>query len=161
MILDVVYNHLGPSGNYLPDFGPYLSEDTTSWGSSVNLSGPPDSDEVRAFITGTALRWFSEFHIDGLRLDAVHALADHRAVHILEELAAATDALSAELGRPLSLIAESDLNDPRMFTSRAAGGLGLAAQWDDDIHHAIHTLVSGERQATTPTSAVSTASQRS
>ncbi|SDU40666.1 malto-oligosyltrehalose trehalohydrolase [Gordonia westfalica] len=145
VILDVVYNHLGPSGNYLPDFGPYLSEDTTSWGSSVNLSGP-DSDEVRAFITGTALRWFSEFHIDGLRLDAVHALADHRAVHILEELAAATDALSAELGRPLSLIAESDLNDPRMFTSRAAGGLGLAAQWDDDIHHAIHTLVSGERQ---------------
>ena len=145
VILDVVYNHMGPSGNYLPDFGPYLSEGTTSWGSSVNLSGP-DSDEVRAFITGTALRWFTEFHVDGLRLDAVHALADHRAVHILEELAAATDALSAELGRPLSLIAESDLNDPRLFLPRSAGGLGLAAQWDDDIHHAVHTLVSGERQ---------------
>ncbi|KAF0970519.1 malto-oligosyltrehalose trehalohydrolase [Gordonia sp. YY1] len=145
VVLDVVYNHLGPSGNYLPDFGPYLSEGTTSWGSSVNLSGP-DSDEVRAFIAGTALRWFTEFHIDGLRLDAVHALADHRAVHILEELAAATDALSAELGRPLSLIAESDLNDPRMIMPRSRGGLGLAAQWDDDIHHAVHTLVSGERQ---------------
>ncbi|GAC02166.1 malto-oligosyltrehalose trehalohydrolase [Gordonia namibiensis NBRC 108229] len=145
VVLDVVYNHLGPSGNYLPDFGPYLSEGTTSWGSSVNLSGP-DSDEVRAFLAGTALRWFTEFHIDGLRLDAVHALADHRAVHILEELAAATDALSAELGRPLSLIAESDLNDPRMFLPRSSGGLGLAAQWDDDIHHAIHSLVSGERQ---------------
>ncbi|WP_238421678.1 malto-oligosyltrehalose trehalohydrolase [Gordonia sp. 'Campus'] len=145
VVLDVVYNHLGPSGNYLPDFGPYLSQGVTSWGSSVNLSDP-DSDEVRAFITGTALRWFTEFHVDALRLDAVHALVDHRAVHILEELAAATDALSAQLGRPLSLIAESDLNDPRMILPRTVNGLGLTAQWDDDIHHAIHTLVSGERQ---------------
>lgn len=145
VVLDVVYNHLGPSGNYLPDFGPYLSQGVTSWGSSVNLSDP-DSDEVRAFITGTALRWFTEFHVDALRLDAVHALVDHRAVHILEELAAATDSLSAQLGRPLSLIAESDLNDPRMILPRTVNGLGLTAQWDDDIHHAIHTLVSGERQ---------------
>ena len=145
VVLDVVYNHLGPSGNYLPDFGPYLSAGTTSWGSSVNLSDP-DSDEVRAFILGTALRWFSEFHVDALRLDAVHALTDHRAVHLLEELAAATDDLAARLGRPLSLIAESDLNDPRMILPRTVNGLGLAAQWDDDIHHAIHTLVSGERQ---------------
>ncbi|MEO9327625.1 malto-oligosyltrehalose trehalohydrolase [Gordonia aurantiaca] len=145
VVLDVVYNHLGPSGNHLPEFGPYLSAGTTSWGSSVNLDGP-DSDEVRAFIAGTALRWFTEFHVDALRLDAVHALRDERAVHILEELAAATDSLSAELGRSLSLIAESDLNDPRLVLSRADGGHGLAAQWDDDIHHAIHAFVSGERQ---------------
>ncbi|MCH5641541.1 malto-oligosyltrehalose trehalohydrolase [Gordonia sp. ABSL49_1] len=145
VILDVVYNHLGPSGNYLPEFGPYLTEGTNSWGSSLNLS-EPDSDEVRAYIVDTALRWFHEFHVDGLRLDAVHALIDHRAVHILEDLATATDALSAELGRPLSLIAESDLNDPRMILPRTVGGHGLAAQWDDDIHHAIHTAVSGERQ---------------
>nr|WP_124711034.1 malto-oligosyltrehalose trehalohydrolase [Gordonia insulae] len=145
VVLDVVYNHLGPSGNYLPRFGPYLSEGITSWGSSVNLSGP-DSDEVRAFIIGNALRWFRDFHVDGLRLDAVHALVDHRAVHLLEELAVATDELAAELGRPLSLIAESDLNDPRLILPRNRGGLGLTAQWDDDIHHAIHTAVSGERQ---------------
>ncbi|WP_279104074.1 malto-oligosyltrehalose trehalohydrolase [Gordonia paraffinivorans] len=145
VVLDVVYNHLGPSGNYLPEFGPYLSTGTTSWGSSVNLDGP-DSDEVRAFIAGTALRWFTEFHVDALRLDAVHALHDERAVHVLEELAVATDALAARLGRPLSLIAESDLNNPRLVMSRADGGYGLTAQWDDDIHHAIHTFVSGERQ---------------
>ncbi|MFT4124786.1 MAG: malto-oligosyltrehalose trehalohydrolase [Gordonia sp. (in: high G+C Gram-positive bacteria)] len=145
VILDVVYNHLGPSGNYLPDFGPYLGAADTGWGAAVNLSGP-DSDEVRLFLLENALRWFAEFHVDGLRLDAVHALVDHRAVHVLEALATATDRLSAELGRPLSLIAESDLNDPRMITPRTAGGLGLTAQWDDDIHHAIHTLVSGERQ---------------
>lgn len=144
VVLDVVYNHLGPSGNYLPEFGPYLSEGTTSWGSSVNLSGP-DSDEVRAFIVDSALRWFDVFGIDALRLDAVHAFVDHRAVHLLEELATATDALSARLGRPLGLIAESDLNDPRLVLPRSRGGYGLAAQWDDDIHHAIHTAVSGER----------------
>ena len=145
VVLDVVYNHLGPSGNYLPEFGPYLTEGTNSWGSSLNLS-EPDSDEVRSFILASALRWFAEFHIDALRLDAVHALVDHSAVHILEELAAATDALSAELGRPLSLIAESDLNDPRMILPRTSGGHGLAAQWDDDVHHAVHATVSGERQ---------------
>ncbi|MEE3852474.1 malto-oligosyltrehalose trehalohydrolase [Gordonia sp. LSe1-13] len=145
VVLDVVYNHLGPSGNYLPDFGPYLAEGTTSWGSSVNLA-EPDSDEVRAFILGNALRWLRDFHVDGLRLDAVHALADHRAVHLLEELAVATDRLAEELGRPLTLIAESDLNDPRLITPRRLGGYGLAAQWDDDIHHAIHATVSGERQ---------------
>lgn len=145
VVLDVVYNHLGPSGNYLPRFGPYLTEGTTSWGSSVNLS-EPESDEVRALILDNALRWFAEFHVDGLRLDAVHALVDHRAVHLLEELAIATDALAAELGRPLSLIAESDLNDPRLIVPRDLGGYGLTAQWDDDIHHAIHTAVSGERQ---------------
>ncbi|WP_202422028.1 malto-oligosyltrehalose trehalohydrolase [Gordonia sp. SID5947] len=145
VVLDVVYNHLGPSGNYLPRFGPYLTEGTNNWGSSLNLS-EPDSDEVRSYIIGNALRWMREFHVDGLRLDAVHALVDHRAVHLLEELAVATDALALELGRPLSLIAESDLNDPRLILPRRLGGYGLTAQWDDDIHHAIHAAVSGERQ---------------
>ncbi len=145
VVLDVVYNHLGPSGNYLPEFGPYLTSGTNSWGSSLNLS-EPDSDAVRAYIVGNALRWLRDFHVDGLRLDAVHALIDHRALHLLEELAIATDALAAELGRPLTLIAESDLNDPRLIMPREVGGYGLGAQWDDDIHHAIHATVSGERQ---------------
>ncbi|MGF6881107.1 maltooligosyltrehalose trehalohydrolase [Nocardia sp. GAS34] len=143
--LDVVYNHLGPSGNYLPRFGPYLSEGRNTWGQSVNLDGP-GSDEVRAFIIGNALRWFGEFRVDALRLDAVHALVDRRAIGLLEELAAETEALSARLGRPLTLIAESDLNDPRLITPRAAGGYGLQGQWNDDLHHAVHTAVSGERQ---------------
>ncbi len=145
VVLDVVYNHLGPSGNYLPEYGPYLSDGATSWGAGLNLAGP-DSDTVRDYIVSNALRWLRDFHIDALRLDAVHALNDHRAVHILEELATETDSLAAELGRPLSLIAESDLNDPRLVTPRDRGGFGLTAQWDDDIHHAIHTLISGERQ---------------
>lgn len=145
VILDVVYNHLGPSGNYLDRYGPYLSGGQGTWGASVNLDGP-DSGEVRRYILDNALRWMREFHIDGLRLDAVHALVDHTAVHLLEELAVATYRMSAHLGRPLSLIAESDLNDPTMISPRAAGGYGLQAQWDDDIHHAVHAAVSGERQ---------------
>ncbi|MGY2063310.1 alpha-amylase family glycosyl hydrolase, partial [Nocardia gipuzkoensis] len=119
--LDVVYTHLGPSGNYLPRFGPYLSEGRNTWGQSVNLDGP-GSDEVRRFILDNALRWFDEFHIDALRLDAVHALVDHRAIPLLEQLAVETERLSARVGRPLTLIAESDLNDPRLITPRAAGG---------------------------------------
>ena len=118
---------------------------SNTWGESLNLAGP-DADEVRRYIIDCALRWMRDFHADGLRLDAVHALVDNTAIHILEEMAAETDALSAELGRPLSLIAESDLNDPRLITPRDHGGYGLTAQWDDDIHHAIHTAVSGERQ---------------
>ncbi len=143
--LDVVYNHLGPSGNYLPRFGPYLSAGRNTWGQSVNLDGP-GSDEVRRFIVDNALRWFDEFHIDALRLDAVHALVDHRAVHLLEQLAVEVERLSARVGRPLTLIAESDLNDPRLITARAAGGFGLHGQWNDDLHHAVHAAVSGERQ---------------
>lgn len=143
--LDVVYNHLGPSGNYLPRFGPYLSEGRNTWGQSVNLDGP-GSDAVRRHIIDNALRWLREFHLDALRLDAVHALVDRTAIHLLEELAVETAALSAHLGRPLSLIAESDLNDPRLITPRAAGGYGLTGQWNDDLHHAVHTAVSGERQ---------------
>ncbi|OBJ36687.1 malto-oligosyltrehalose trehalohydrolase [Mycolicibacterium mucogenicum] len=145
VLLDAVFNHLGPSGNYLPKFGPYLTVGRTPWGEAINIAAA-DSDPVRRYIIDCALRWMRDFGIDGLRLDAVHALVDTTAVHLLEELATETDALATELGRPLSLIAESDLNDPRLITPRDRGGYGLAAQWDDDIHHAIHTAVSGERQ---------------
>lgn len=146
VVLDVVHNHLGPSGNYLPVFGPYFTDThQTPWGSAVNLDAP-GSDEVRAFLLGSALAWLREYRIDGLRLDAVHALQDTRACHFLEELSAAVDALAAETGRPLFLVAESDLNDPRVVTSRAEGGLGLHAQWNDDFHHALHTAVTGESQ---------------
>ncbi|WP_067459189.1 malto-oligosyltrehalose trehalohydrolase [Nocardia alba] len=143
--LDVVYNHLGPCGNYLPRFGPYLTEGRNTWGRSLNLDGP-GSDAVRAYIIDNALRWLREFHLDALRIDAVHALVDRTATHLLDELAVETTALAAHLGRPLSLIAESDLNDPRLITPRAAGGYGLTGQWNDDLHHAVHTAVSGERQ---------------
>src|SRR6185437_4029167 len=124
---------------------PYLSSASNPWGEGLNVADA-QSDEVRRYIVGCGLRWMSDFHADGLRLDAVHALFDTTAIHLLEELAAETDALAEQLGRPLSLIAESDLNDPRMITPRAQHGHGMAAQWDDDIHHAIHTAVSGERQ---------------
>ncbi|WP_043650177.1 malto-oligosyltrehalose trehalohydrolase [Nocardia thailandica] len=143
--LDVVYNHLGPSGNYLPRFGPYLAEGRNTWGQRLNLDGP-GSDTVRRYIIDNALRWLRDFHIDALRLDAVHALRDDTAVHLLEELAVETESLAAHLGRPLTLIAESDLNDPRLITPRAAGGYGLTGQWNDDLHHAVHSAVSGERQ---------------
>jgi maltooligosyltrehalose trehalohydrolase len=145
VLIDAVFNHFGPSGNYLPRFGPYLSSASNPWGEGVNIADA-DSDEVRRYIIGCALRWMRDFHADGLRLDAVHALVDTTAIDILEELATETDRLSIELGRPLSLIAESDLNDERLIAPRDRRGYGLAAQWDDDIHHAIHTAVSGERQ---------------
>jgi maltooligosyltrehalose trehalohydrolase len=145
VLIDAVFNHLGPSGNYLPRFGPYLSTGSNPWGESINIADA-DADEVRRYILDCALRWMRDFHADGLRLDAVHALVDTTAIHILEELSAETDALAAELGRPLSLIAESDLNDPRLITPRDRGGLGMTAQWDDDIHHSIHAAVSGEQQ---------------
>jgi maltooligosyltrehalose trehalohydrolase len=146
VILDVVYNHLGPSGNYLPDFGPYVTDRyQTPWGGALNLDGP-GSDEVRAFVVENALGWFSDFHADGLRLDAVHALVDTSAVHILAELADATKALAAQLGRPLELIAETDRSDPQTIRPREVGGQGLDAQWADDLHHAIHVAVTGERE---------------
>jgi len=145
VLIDAVFNHLGPSGNYLPRFGPYLSSASNPWGEGINIADA-QSDEVRRYIIDCALRWMREFHADGLRLDAVHALVDTTAIPILEELSAETDALAEQLGRPLSLVAESDLNDPRMITARRDGGYGMTAQWDDDIHHAIHTAVSGERQ---------------
>ncbi|GAA3786154.1 malto-oligosyltrehalose trehalohydrolase [Streptomyces coacervatus] len=146
VVLDVVHNHLGPSGNYLPAFGPYFTDTHhTPWGSAVNLDAP-GSDEVRAYLLGSALAWLRDYRIDGLRLDAVHALADTRACHFLEELSTAVDALADDLGRPLFLIAESDLNDPRFITPRTQGGFGLQAQWNDDFHHALHTALTGESQ---------------
>lgn len=144
VIQDVVHNHLGPSGNHLPEFGPYLSGGPTNpWGESLNLDGE-DSDEVRAYIIDNALAWLRDHHVDGLRLDAVHALLDTRAVHLLEELAVEVDVLSANLARPLSLVAESDLNDPRLITPRAGGGKGLTAQWSDDFHHALYVALTGD-----------------
>jgi maltooligosyltrehalose trehalohydrolase len=146
VVLDVVHNHLGPSGNYLPAFGPYFTDTHhTPWGSAVNLDAP-GSDEVRAYLLGSALAWLRDYRLDGLRLDAIHALADNRALTFLEELSEATDTLGAELGRPLFLIAESDRCDPRTTTPRTKGGLGLHAQWNDDFHHALHTTLTGESQ---------------
>lgn len=143
VLQDVVYNHLGPSGNYLPKFGPYLREGvSTPWGDPINLDAD-GSDEVRRLVIDNALMWLREFHVDGLRLDAVHAFVDSRAVHLLEELRTEVDALSAHLGRPLTLIAESDLNDPRMITSRESGGFGLDGQWSDDFHHALVANLTG------------------
>ncbi|HEY4455235.1 MAG TPA: malto-oligosyltrehalose trehalohydrolase, partial [Pseudonocardiaceae bacterium] len=144
VILDVVYNHLGPSGAYLDRFGPYFAG-SNQWGRSLNLDGP-DSDEVRRYVIDNALGWLRDFHLDGLRLDAVHALHDTRATHLLEQLAIEVDALSTHVGRPLTLIAESDLNDAKLVTAREAGGYGLTAQWDDDLHHVLHTALTGERQ---------------
>jgi maltooligosyltrehalose trehalohydrolase len=146
VVLDVVYNHLGPSGNYLSRFGPYFTEmHHTPWGAAVNLDDA-HSGEVRRWIVENALSWLRDFRVDGLRLDAVHALVDERAVHVLEELSADVDALAAAVGRPLFLIAESDLNDPRVVTPREAGGLGLTGQWSDDFHHSLHSLLTGETQ---------------
>ena len=144
VVLDVVYNHLGPSGNYLPEFGPYFTDRfATPWGQAVNLDGP-GSDEVRRFFADNALMWLRDYHVDALRLDAVHALLDTSAVHFLEQLAVEVEALAGELGRPLHLIAESDLNDPRVVWPRARGGYGIDAQWSDDFHHALHSWLTGE-----------------
>ncbi|WP_089104653.1 malto-oligosyltrehalose trehalohydrolase [Streptomyces hyaluromycini] len=146
VVLDVVHNHLGPSGNYLPAFGPYFTETHhTPWGSAVNLDAP-GSDEVRGYLLGSALAWLRDYRIDGLRLDAVHTLRDTRACHFLEELSTAVAALAAESGRPLFLVGESDLNDPRVITPRAEHGFGLDAQWSDDFHHALHAALTGESQ---------------
>ncbi|MCC3770118.1 malto-oligosyltrehalose trehalohydrolase [Streptomyces sp. UNOC14_S4] len=146
VVLDVVHNHLGPSGNHLPAFGPYFTDTHhTPWGAAVNLDAP-GSAEVRAYLTGSALAWLRDYGLDGLRLDAVHALADSRTPHFLAELSAAVDGLAERLGRPLLLIAESDLNDPVTTAPRAAGGHGVHAQWNDDFHHALHTLLTGESQ---------------
>jgi malto-oligosyltrehalose trehalohydrolase len=145
VLLDVVYNHVGV-GNRLADFGPYFtSAHTTPWGPAVNLD-QPGSDEVRRFLVENALMWLRDYHLDGLRLDAVHALADTRALHVLEELAAAVIRLQARLGRRLLLIAESDANDPRLITPRGDGGYGLTAHWNDDFHHALQAALTGERQ---------------
>ncbi|HEY3834885.1 MAG TPA: malto-oligosyltrehalose trehalohydrolase [Acidimicrobiia bacterium] len=145
VVLDVVYNHLGPAGNYLAEFGPYFSEQHhTNWGAALNFDGA-GSDEVRRFIIDNALMWLRDYHIDGLRLDAVHAIVDDSAVHILEALAVEVDALATASGRPLFLVAESDRNDPRIVRSRDAGGYGLDAAWADEWHHALHAALTGEQ----------------
>jgi maltooligosyltrehalose trehalohydrolase len=146
VVQDVVHNHLGPSGNHLPEFGPYLKpEGANTWGALVNLDGE-GAAEVRRYILDSALAWLRDFHVDGLRLDAVHALSDESPVHLLEELAVEVAALSAHQRRPLTLIAESDLNDTRLITPREAGGYGLDAQWSDDFHHAVHVALTGETE---------------
>jgi maltooligosyltrehalose trehalohydrolase len=145
VVLDVVYNHLGPAGNYLPEFGPYFSpRHQTTWGDAVNFDGP-GSDEVRRFVIDNALAWLRDYHADGLRLDAVHAIADNSATHICEELAAEVAALAAHARRPLFVVAESDLNDPRLVRGREAGGYGLDAAWADEWHHALHATLTGEK----------------
>ncbi|MFP3940369.1 MAG: malto-oligosyltrehalose trehalohydrolase [Thermoanaerobaculia bacterium] len=146
VLLDVVYNHLGPDGNYLGVFGPYFTgRYRTPWGEAVNLDGA-GSDEVRRFFVDNACHWLGRYGIDGLRLDAVHAFHDRSALPFLEELALEVEALAARLGRHLVLVAESDLNDPRLVRAREAGGFGLDASWSDDFHHALHALLTGERQ---------------
>ena len=145
VVLDVVYNHLGPSGNYLPEFGPYFSDrHQTNWGDALNYDGP-SSGEVRRFVIDNALSWLRDYHVDGLRLDAVHAIVDDSAVHLLEQMATEVRALSAHLGRHLFLVAESDLNDPKFVRSADAGGYGLDASWADEWHHALHATLTGER----------------
>jgi maltooligosyltrehalose trehalohydrolase len=145
VLIDVVYNHLGPSGNVLPEFGPYLTDRyRTPWGDAINLDGA-GSDEVRRYFIDNALMWLRDYHADGLRLDAVHAILDTGAVHFLEQLSVEVEELIGHVGRPLWLIAESDANDPRLVRRREVGGYGLDAQWDDDFHHAIHALLTGER----------------
>jgi maltooligosyltrehalose trehalohydrolase len=141
VLIDVVYNHFGPVGNYANNFGPYLtSNHRTPWGDAVNFEGP-GSDEVRRFFCDNALMWMRDYHVDGLRLDAVHEFMDRSAIHFMEQLSAEVDVLSSTLGRRLVLIAESDLNDPRVVTPREARGYGMDAQWSDDFHHALFTIL--------------------
>lgn len=145
VILDVVYNHLGPEGNYLWSYGPYFTDRyRTPWGDAINYDGAY-SDEVRAYFIGSALHWVSEYHIDALRIDAIHGIFDFSARHFLQELGEAVHARADELGRTVSIITESDLNDVRVVKPVATGGYGLDAQWNDDFHHCLHALITGER----------------
>ncbi len=145
VLLDVVYNHLGPDGNYLGKFGPYFTAaHHTPWGDAVNLEDR-GSHEVRRFFCDNALMWLRDYHFDGLRLDAVHAYMDRSAINFMEQLGAEVHALQAHTGRSYVVIAESDLNDPRFVTAREAGGYGLDAQWSDDFHHALFSVLTGER----------------
>jgi maltooligosyltrehalose trehalohydrolase len=145
VVLDVVYNHFGPEGAYAPQFAPYVVDGRrTLWGDAVNFDGR-DSDGVRRFVVDNALMWLREYRVDGLRVDAVHAIDDRSAVHIVEELCGRVGELAAEVGRPLPMIVESDLNDPRFVRPVGLGGYGAAAAWADEFHHALHTVLTGER----------------
>jgi maltooligosyltrehalose trehalohydrolase len=145
VLLDVVYNHLGPEGNYLRDFGPYFSDRyRTAWGEGFNLDGP-DSDEVRRYLVDNAVYWIHEFRLDGLRLDAADRIVDLSPVHLAEELGAAVHAEAEALGRRPLVIAEIDSNDPRWVRRREVGGFGLDGHWSDDFHHAVHVALTGER----------------
>jgi maltooligosyltrehalose trehalohydrolase len=144
VVMDVVYNHLGPSGNHLAAFGPYFTDThQTPWGDAVSYDAA-DSGEVRRFVVDNALHWLRDFHCDGLRLDAVHAIVDDSATHLLEEIATAVHALGAQVRKPLWVVAESDRNDPHTVRSTEAGGQGLDGAWADDLHHAIHVALTGE-----------------
>jgi maltooligosyltrehalose trehalohydrolase len=146
VVLDVVYNHLGPEGNYLREFGPYFTDRyRTTWGHALNFDGP-QSDEVRRFFIDNALYWITEFHIDAFRLDAVDAIIDHSARSFLQELAETVHGKAQELGRPVYCIAESALNDTRLIRPPELGGYGLDAQWNDEFHHALHSLLTGEQR---------------
>jgi len=145
VILDVVYNHLGPEGNYLSDFGPYFTDRCkTPWGDAVNLDGPY-SDEVRLYFIRNALQWISDYHIDALRLDAIHRFFDSGAVPFLSELTEDVHSLSDDLGRRIYIFAESDLNDTRVTDAVESGGFGFDSQWNDDYHHALHALLTSEQ----------------
>ena len=145
VLLDVVYNHLGPEGNYLGEYGPYFTDRyKTPWGLALNFDGP-ESDHVRWYFIHSALQFVDEFHLDGLRVDAVHAIVDHSAEPFLQDLTTAVRDRAAKLGRAIWTIAESDLNDPRVITPREQLGLGFDSQWSDDFHHSLHTLLTGEQ----------------
>ena len=144
VVLDVVYNHVGPEGNVLGDFGPYFSDHhVTPWGDGINADGP-DSDPVRRYVVENAVRWVRDFHLDGLRLDAVHGIVDQSATHLLAAIADAVHAEGRRRGRPVWVVAESDLQDPRLLRAPEVGGYGLDAQWLDDFHHVVHTALTGE-----------------
>jgi maltooligosyltrehalose trehalohydrolase len=145
VLIDVVYNHFGPSGNYTGKFGPYITDHhTTPWGGAVNFEDA-GSAEVREFFIQNALMWLRDYHFDGLRIDAVHAFIDRSAKHLLRQLEEAVRALGNHTGKHYAMIAESDLNDPRLVTAWEAGGYGLDAQWSDDFHHALWTVLTGEK----------------
>lgn len=146
VILDVVYNHFGPEGSYVPEFGPYVTDRyKTPWGRAINFDGAY-SNEVRDYFIENAAHWFMNYHMDALRLDAIHAIFDFSASSFLSELSERVERLSKETGRTCFLIAESDLNDSRIVKRREVGGHGIHAQWCDDFHHSLHTLLTGERQ---------------
>jgi maltooligosyltrehalose trehalohydrolase len=146
VVLDVVYNHLGPEGNYLSDFGPYFCDRyRTPWGLAFNYDGP-GSDRVRQFVVNNALYWLSQFHIDALRLDAIHGIFDFSPINIIEEISRKVHDYSRLSGRKVGIIAESDLNDPKVVTPKHNCGYGVDAQWSDDFHHSIHSFITGERR---------------